>query len=205
MVPLLKDIAEGEKKIPSGDSKKASSSSASGGGSKEEQPAKKGKGAKEAGPAPKRWERTKIAPKPELVRMNRWRQHPIMMKELVISLIGGLGRTCLENPAEEVVTAFTMSWKRRMAMPSHKADFEFTQKVRKDGSAMYYSTVTEEFAKLCVLPADHAEFGVYHDHGTGSQRFPKRHQEDGTSADHWSIQGADQISAKQGWQADQSG
>ncbi|CAJ1456082.1 unnamed protein product, partial [Effrenium voratum] len=66
MVRLLKGIAEGEKKIPSGDSKKASSSSASGGGLKEEKPTKQGKGPK-----------------------MQDRQNPVMMKELVNSSIGG--------------------------------------------------------------------------------------------------------------------
>ena len=63
MLRLLKDFADGEKKVPSDDSKKASSSSASGGEAKEK--------AKETGPTPKRWERSKAAPKPELVRMTR--------------------------------------------------------------------------------------------------------------------------------------
>ena len=113
MVRLLKGIAEGEKKIPSGDSKKASSSSASGGGLKEEKPTKQGKGPKMQDRRPSGGRDRRPLPNPS---MSQRRQNPVMMKELVNSSIGG-----------------------HDSLPSHKADAEFMQKVRKDGNSMYYS------------------------------------------------------------------
>ena len=50
------------------------------------------------------------------------------------------------------------------------------KRVRKDGSSMFYRVVTQglpEYAKLGILPPDHAEFGNYLEYGTGLRRFPK--------------------------------
>ena len=61
-------------------------------------------------------------------------------------------------------------------LPNPQADAEFMEKVKKDGNSVYKRAVTEgppEYARLCVQPSDHAEFGAYHGEGTGSQRFPR--------------------------------
>ena len=105
--------------------------------------------------------------------MIRWRPSPIKISDLVTTYIGGHDRNCFGNPAKvgpithydycDVIIHFELEKEENKYLPNHSADAKLMKKVEKDGNLVFYSSVTEnipEYGRLCILPTDHAEFGV---------------------------------------------